>query len=253
MAALLAPGALLLVANYSTCPGEPASGSDACFAADGATPATQCRAYAESCSVSQRVASELSIESVPALGCHRYEWRWKCAFQRRTQCGTYWCDPISACLDTGVCTCPHPLRGDPVLQNCVCDTGAFYNGTDCVTVEECPTTTFTTTATAAATSSANSSAQDACAGWWTEAAPWAIMAGLVIAAAAAGARWGVDRGAPPAAEGRGGAQRNMAYVGPEISGPVYARIDSPTADFAEPPPPQQRYETLQRVKSVTHI
>ena len=166
---MLGPGVLAAVANYSTCPGDISDG-DGCFSRTG-TPTTQCRAFEDLCSVSQSVASTLSVESIPAQSCHRYVWGWTCAFQRRLQCGIYWCDPISECLANGTCVCPHPLRGDPVLQNCVCATGAYYNGTACVEVGTCPTTTSTSMAPTAAE----------CTQWWSNAAPWIIIACVLLA------------------------------------------------------------------------
>ena len=197
MAAYLPPGSVLFTANYSTCPADaPQFLTDTCFTPTG-SPTTHCRNYDPTCDVSQRIVTGMQIDSVQALSCHRYKWTWSCAFQRRSQCGVYWCDPISECVNGSVCICPHPLRGDPVLQNCVCNTGAYFDGATCVEVEQCPnlttptttltttatttaTTTTTTTSTATTTPTAQPGSAPDCAPWSSFIVPWIIMALLFV-------------------------------------------------------------------------
>ena len=123
---MLLPGALLFVANYSTCARRQPS-ADSCFSGGHAT--TLCRAFADSCSVGQRIAADLSVDRAPDPKCTRYRWRWECAAERQELCGPHSCDPAGECVDD-VCVCPEPLSGDPTL-GCACEVGQF-NGTHCL-------------------------------------------------------------------------------------------------------------------------
>jgi len=106
-----------------------------CFFGD-KRPGTHCRVQDTACSVGQRVASHLTI-SAENGECKVFTWYWKCAHEIRVQCGALWCDLHSTCLGNVTCVCPNTMRGDPVLQSCVCELNHFFDGHQCQPVPPC--------------------------------------------------------------------------------------------------------------------
>lgn len=112
------PGDVRHVQNFSTCASSTCD-NNTCFDVTlPALPVTMCRLDDNGCSIPQRVATELTVQTDPVTTCRTYSWTWTCARDYRL------------CVNGHVCVCSNVTTA-PFSDCGVCNDNNtfFYNGT----------------------------------------------------------------------------------------------------------------------------